>query len=200
MGIREAQTNLAYNQAFNKVISGGILRDMKTLLGGWAGQVRNAVINLMNKASASSANTIGANQAILDIADKFTAADENIGRLTNLYRQGAKFDQQGNPVIGKDGNYVFEQGRQPTSAESKRRSSAILAKSSAFEQSQSSIITPICWTRLKRAVAGWHKVPYPRIHPLPQRPLRLPGRHWRELQQEKARRQQQQKAQGPAAT
>ena len=90
---------------------------MKTLLGGWAGQVRNAEINLMNKALASSANTIGANQAILDIADKSQRQMEDIGRLTNLDRQGAKFDQQGNPVIGKDGNYVFEQGRQPTSAD-----------------------------------------------------------------------------------
>jgi hypothetical protein len=107
LGDQTSQTNLAYNTAFDKVISGGILRDMKTLLGGWAGQVRNAEINLMNKASAGSANTIGANQAILDIADRSQKQLEDIGNLTNLYRQGYSFDAKGNPVIDKNGNYVM---------------------------------------------------------------------------------------------
>lgn len=86
LGDKDAEEKLSYNQIFTKVISNGILRDMKTMLGGWAGQVRNAEISLMNKASASQYNTLEANRAVLDIAARSQQQLAGIGTLIRQYR------------------------------------------------------------------------------------------------------------------
>jgi hypothetical protein len=86
MGDKDAEQQLSYNQVFDKLISGGILRDMKTMLGGWAGQVRNAEIGLMNRASAGHYNTYAANRDVLDIAARSNAQLAGLGGVIRQYR------------------------------------------------------------------------------------------------------------------
>ena len=114
MGDQGAQTNLAYNQAFEKVIAGNILGDMRSQLQG-LGQVRLAEIALLNKAAASPHNTIGANQAILDIAAKSQQQLQELGKITNWYRQGYRWDDNGKLITDQSGKPVIGNDR-PTSA------------------------------------------------------------------------------------
>ena len=86
LGDKDAEQQMSYNQVFDKLISGGILRDMKTMLGGWAGQVRNAEIGLMNKASAGHYNTLEANKAVLDIAARSQSQLAGLGGVVRQYR------------------------------------------------------------------------------------------------------------------
>jgi hypothetical protein len=79
------------------------------------GQVRVAEINLLNRASAAQPNTIGANQAILDIAAQSQKQLMEIGKITNWYRQGYRWDDSGKLVTDQSGKPVIANDR-PTSA------------------------------------------------------------------------------------
>jgi hypothetical protein len=107
LGDKDAEQNLSYNQIFEKLISNGILRDMKTMLGGWAGQVRNAEIALMNKASATQYNTIEANRAILDMAERSQKQLAEVGQRSNWYRQGYQFDNKGELTLDANGHPIM---------------------------------------------------------------------------------------------
>jgi hypothetical protein len=112
-GDKGAEANVALNQAFDKTTAGNILGDMRSQLQG-LGQVRVAEIQLLNRASASQYNTMGANQAILDIAQKSQQQLMEIGKLTNWYRQGYRWGDDGKLVTGPNGQPVRTNER-PTS-------------------------------------------------------------------------------------
>lgn len=114
MGDQTAQTNLAYNQAFDKVIASNILGSMRSALQG-LGQVRVAEINLLNRAAAAPHNTIGANEAILDIAAKSQQQLQELGKITNWYRQGYRWDDSGKLMTDQSGKPIMGTDR-PTSA------------------------------------------------------------------------------------
>ena len=114
MGDQGAQTNLAYNQAFDKVIASNILGSMRSALQG-LGQVRVAEINLLNRAAAAQHNTIGANQAILDLAAKSQQQLQELGKITNWYRQGYRWDDSGKLITDQSGKPIIGNDR-PTSA------------------------------------------------------------------------------------
>lgn len=113
-GDQGATAALALNQAFDKTVAGNILGDMRAQLQG-LGQVRLAEINLLNRAAASTYNTIGANQAILDLAQKSQQQLAQIGKLTNYYRQGYRWDDDGKLITDDKGQPVISNDR-PTSA------------------------------------------------------------------------------------
>lgn len=73
-------------QVFQKLLSGQILRDMKSNLEG-LGQVRVAEINLLNQANASNNNTREANRAILDLTKRLYERSIGLSQLATEYRQ-----------------------------------------------------------------------------------------------------------------
>ena len=112
-GDKAAANELAYNQTFDKVISQNILGDMRAQLQG-LGQVRLAEIALLNRAAASKYNTIGANRAILQLSGMYQKQLEDIGKITNQYRMGYRWDAKGNPITDTQGIPVLS-GERPTS-------------------------------------------------------------------------------------
>lgn len=113
-GDKGAQNATALNQAFGKLKSSGVLADMKTKLDG-LGQVRLAEIHLLENAAASQGNTLGANRAILDIGSKFQDQAQQLGQISNWYRQGYRWDQGGHIIKDAQGNPALSSER-PTSA------------------------------------------------------------------------------------
>lgn len=93
----DAATGAAPNEVFNKVISGSILDNMKTALGG-LGQVRLAEIDLLKQANASSQNTPASNRALLELAKRSVNSVDHLDDLGQQYFSGAEVTD---PVDGK---------------------------------------------------------------------------------------------------
>lgn len=87
----------APNEVFNKVISGSILDNMRTALGG-LGQVRLAEIDLLKKANASTQNTPAANRALLELSKRAVTSLDHIDEMGQAYYSG---DDVVDPVSGK---------------------------------------------------------------------------------------------------
>ena len=87
----------APNEAFDKIMAGTILDNMKTALGG-LGQVRLAEINLLTKANANRTNTDASNRAVLEVSRR---AVQSVDHLDALGQQYASGDEVADPVDGK---------------------------------------------------------------------------------------------------
>lgn len=111
LGDEKSEQRVALSNAFDKLIASNVLADMRSKLEG-LGQVRLAEINLLNQSTASKYNTVGANMAILDVADRFQKQAEQMGNVANLYMQGQRWDAQGNPVQGNTGDRPTRAGMQ----------------------------------------------------------------------------------------
>lgn len=84
-------------EVFQKLISGEIIKDLRTELQG-TGQVRLAEIDLLSKAAASTSRTKASNEAVLELMQRSRKLTSDIGQLANDYRQGYRFDKDGNAV------------------------------------------------------------------------------------------------------
>lgn len=87
----------APNEAFDKIMAGTILDNMKTALGG-LGQVRLAEISLLTKANANRTNTDASNRAVLEVSRR---AVQSIDHLDELGQQYASGDEVVDPISGK---------------------------------------------------------------------------------------------------
>lgn len=104
----------AANEAFEKIISGNILKDLGIELGG-LGQVRVAEIDLLKRAAASKYNTLPANRAVLDLMIKAHEQANNVSKVTNAFMQGARLDKDGNLIVDAKGHPILQHDR-PTNA------------------------------------------------------------------------------------
>lgn len=100
----------AITQAFEKVVSGSILNEMRTALQG-LGQVRVAEIDLLNRSSPSMYNQPGANAAIIDLQSRVADMAIDARRAATAFRQGVRWDAQGNPIKDANGRPVLHSGR-----------------------------------------------------------------------------------------
>ncbi len=83
-----ADPNLAAPmEVFKKVLSGEIVTDLKTQLGG-LGQIRLAEINLITQSVANSYNSTPANLAVLEIMQRQHEQAARIGRIAQAYDNG----------------------------------------------------------------------------------------------------------------
>ncbi len=105
-GNKEEARRLGLTQAFDKTIAANILDSMRGKLEG-LGQVRLAEIELLKTAAASTKNTPEANKVIIDVMTKYNDLTKKVGDITELYRQGARWDAKGNPIVDKEGNWVL---------------------------------------------------------------------------------------------
>jgi hypothetical protein len=87
----------APNEAFDKIMAGTILDNMKTALGG-LGQVRLAEINLLTRANANRNNTDASNRAVLDVSRR---AVQSIDHLDSMGQQYASGDEVTDPISGE---------------------------------------------------------------------------------------------------
>jgi hypothetical protein len=186
LGDQTAQTNLAYNQAFDKVIASNILGSMRSALKG-LGQVRVAEINLLNRASAAQPNTIGANQAILDIAAQSQKQLMEIGKITNWYRQGYRWDDNGKLMTDQSGKPIIGNDR-PTSAGQNAVIKTYLTKNPLLSEDQIKNYNDLL-DAAEKGGGGIAQGPLSRKPPSEAAPAGA-GQSLEELQQEKARRQQ----------
>jgi soluble lytic murein transglycosylase-like protein len=100
LGNKDAEAQVGLRRAFEKVTSSGIIGTLKSDYGG-LGQIRNKEIELSEKATISPTNTVAANKAVLDIADRTIQRHQMVGKLVNLYMQGQRWDKEGNPIKGR---------------------------------------------------------------------------------------------------
>jgi len=91
LGNKGATEQYGKMQAFNKTVAGSILSEMRSKLEK-LGQVRVAELELLQKAAPHQYNTVAANRLILDMAKRYQAQLVEIGRLTDAYKMGARFD------------------------------------------------------------------------------------------------------------
>jgi hypothetical protein len=77
----------APNETFDKLLSGTILGNMKTALGG-LGQIRLAEINLLQKANASRYYGLASNRAVLDITQRSLQRLDQLDSMANQYVNG----------------------------------------------------------------------------------------------------------------
>lgn len=89
-------------EAFQKIISGQLLEDMKISLQG-LGQVRVAEIELLQKAAAAGDLTPQANRMILDLMIKAHDRVGAVGDIAAGYQAGARWDSNGKVIRGPDG-------------------------------------------------------------------------------------------------
>jgi hypothetical protein len=78
-------------EMFQKLMSGNIVEDMKVMLGG-LGQVRNAEIDLLSKATGNLYNTPVANQAVLQVMLRTHQLVGNLAQMATAYTQGVRWD------------------------------------------------------------------------------------------------------------
>lgn len=83
-GSKEGERGAALAQAFDKMVSGQIVSDLKTQLQG-TGQIRVKEIELVEKASASRYNTREANRAVINLMIKSNEQMEGLTRATAEY-------------------------------------------------------------------------------------------------------------------
>ncbi len=84
------------NEVVDKIISGNIVEDMKIMLQG-LGQVRNAEIGLLTRATANIYNTPAANKAVLEMMMKVHQRAATLGDMAQRYAQGIRWDNKGQP-------------------------------------------------------------------------------------------------------
>jgi hypothetical protein len=87
----------APNEVFDKLMSGTVLNNMRTVLGG-LGQVRLAEIGLLNKANANRFNNAASNRAVLELSLR---ANQMLDNLDILGQQYASGDEVVDPISGK---------------------------------------------------------------------------------------------------
>ena len=113
-GNKNAEYRTTLSNALSKTVSGTILGDMRTQLQG-LGQVRLAEIDLLKRAAAAQGNTLGANQAILELQGKAMDQMTHIGQLTNWYREGYRWGDDGKLIRNAQGQPI-KFGDRPTEA------------------------------------------------------------------------------------
>jgi hypothetical protein len=91
----------AVSEAFDKLKASGVLGQMKSTLQG-LGQVRNAEIDLLDRANAARGNTLPSNQAILDITERSAKQVDNLSKIVSDYGNGIRWDKDGNAYKGND--------------------------------------------------------------------------------------------------
>lgn len=101
-------------EAFDKVMSGQLLNNMRTTLHG-LGQVRVAEIDLLQRAAASLNMSPGANRLVLDLMLKAMDKSEALGQMATHYARGARwtYDKDSDSFkANRDakGNTIFEKG------------------------------------------------------------------------------------------
>lgn len=87
----------APNEAFDKIMAGTILDNMRTALGG-LGQVRLAEISLLTKANANRVNTDASNRAVLEVSRRAVQSIDHLDQIGQSYASG---DEVVDPVSGK---------------------------------------------------------------------------------------------------
>jgi hypothetical protein len=102
LGNQDATLASGLDQTFQKIISSGIIKTLKSDYGG-LGQIRNKEIELSDKATLSQRNTLESNLAILEIAKRTFERNAMIGKIANAYMEGNRWDKDGKPVPGKTG-------------------------------------------------------------------------------------------------
>lgn len=90
-------------EIFNKILSGNIVTELKTLLGG-LGQIRLAEINLITNSVANKYNTVAANRAVLNMMQREAAQAKMIGNIAQQYDKGW--------ALSSEGQWVPRQGAQ----------------------------------------------------------------------------------------
>jgi hypothetical protein len=101
-------------EAFDKIMSGQLLNNMRTTLHG-LGQVRVAEIDLLQRAAASLNMSPSANRLILDLMMKAMDKSEALGQMATHYARGARwsYDKGSDsfkPNRDANGNVAFEKG------------------------------------------------------------------------------------------
>jgi hypothetical protein len=105
----------APNETFDKLMSGAILGNMKTALGG-LGQVRLAEINLLTKANANRNNTDASNRAVLEVSRRSIQTLDHLDQIGQQYASGDEVDDPitgdvlMKPNIGPDGEITPRHG------------------------------------------------------------------------------------------
>lgn len=77
---------------FQKTISESLLNEMRAKLQG-LGQVRNAEIDIMKRATAGPYNTRAANNAVLDIIEAELKQQATLGQIATAYNSGARWNK-----------------------------------------------------------------------------------------------------------
>lgn len=80
-------------EIFNKILSGNIVTDLKTMLGG-LGQIRLAEINLITNSVANKYNTPAANAAVLQMMKREYERTSQVGKIAAAYSQGWQLNDQ----------------------------------------------------------------------------------------------------------
>ena len=109
-----AKRSVEVSQAFDKLISGNILDDLKITLQG-LGQVRVAEIDLLKQAAASRSNDLGSNMAILRQMDKAHDLAIDLSKISTAYGEGVRWDKNGKVIRSPTGAPVIHADR-PTSS------------------------------------------------------------------------------------
>lgn len=104
----------AANEAFDKIISGNIIKDLRVELQG-TGQVRVAELDLLSKAAANRYNSLGANRAVLELMMRSHNLASGMGSVAQAYSQGIRWDENGKVIRDANGNAVVHNDR-PTSS------------------------------------------------------------------------------------
>lgn len=96
-------------EIFDKSMAGDILNQLKSKLQG-LGQVRNAEINLVNRATANLHMTPAANMAVLNIIERGYNQVVALSQLAEGYAKGARLDAKGNYTQAKPGDLPTNAG------------------------------------------------------------------------------------------
>lgn len=152
LGDKNAEARVGLVNAFDKLTASNILSDMRSKLEG-LGQVRNAEINLLEKATGTKYNTLAANQAILEMGRRYQQQAIQIGNLSNYYRQGYRWDKNGKLEVDENGNPTISND-QPTSAGQNQIINTYLSNHPLFNKEEIANYTSIFDQDAKGAPAG----------------------------------------------
>ena len=87
LGIGDDKAAAAPIEIFDKILSGNIVTELKTMLGG-LGQIRLAEINLITQSVANKFNTPKANAAVLMMMQREAVQASRVGTLAEQYAKG----------------------------------------------------------------------------------------------------------------
>jgi hypothetical protein len=90
-GLGIDKTAAAPMEVFDKILSGNIVTELKTMLGG-LGQIRLAEINLITNSVANKYNTPAANAAVLGMMMREHKQAATIGQIATQYAKGWQLD------------------------------------------------------------------------------------------------------------
>ena len=98
--LQQAKAGLGIDKAaaapmeiFDKILSGNIVTELKTMLGG-LGQIRLAEINLITNSVANKYNTPAANAAVLGMMNREAKQAATIGQIATQYAKGWQLNDQ----------------------------------------------------------------------------------------------------------